>query len=190
MEPLNSRREFLAITGAAGALFLLADPTEVRDALRWALARADAEQQAWQNLTPAQAATLEAATSRLIPSDDGTPGAREAGVIHFIDRALGGFGQGAKPAFEQCSEELDRRAGDGPGSFAALPTARQDALLHEIEQEAYFGPLRTFTMIGTFSLPSYGGNRDWVGWDMIRQGRQGAYQPPFGWYDAQSGAGG
>ena len=37
--------------------------------------------------TPAEAAEIEAMAARIIPTDD-TPGAREAGVIYFIDRAL------------------------------------------------------------------------------------------------------
>lgn len=174
--------------------FLLWDVEQVRDALAHAVrmrARPPAVQ-AYANLSAHQGAVLEAASARLIPSDDGTPGAREAGVIHFIDRALGGFGAGAKPAFEQCAEELDRRAleaGAGSDGFVALSAERQDALLHEIEQEPCFGTLRTFTVIGMFSLPSWGGNRDHAGWDLIGQGRAPLYQPPFGWYDAQSGGG-
>src|SRR5436305_8588133 len=41
-------------------------------------------------LTPAQALEISAIASQIIPSDD-SPGAREAGVIYFIDRALATF---------------------------------------------------------------------------------------------------
>lgn len=40
-----------------------------------------------QSLEPAAWATVEAATARLIPTDD-LPGAREANVVGFIDRQL------------------------------------------------------------------------------------------------------
>jgi gluconate 2-dehydrogenase gamma chain len=186
-ETLNSRREFLALSGAAGAAFLLADAEQVREALTWAAGRRG--QQAYQNLNARQGATLEAAVARLIPSDDGTPGAREAGVIHFIDRSIGGWGSFAKPALEQCARELDGRAagGDASRTFDTLSPERQDELLREIEDEAYFSQLQTFAVFGMFAMPSYGGNRDHVGWTLIGQGRQPLYQPPFGWYDAQSG---
>lgn len=183
----SSRREFLARSGAAGVAFVLADAADVREALAWAASRRG--QQSYTNLSARQGATLEAAVARILPSDDGTPGAREAGVIHFIDRSIGGFGAGAKPAFEQCAAELDRRAAevDATQTFDALSPERQDGLLRAIEQEPYFGTLRTFTVFGMFAMPSYGGNRDHAGWTLIGQGRQPLYQPPFGWYDAQSG---
>src|SRR5262245_28271200 len=41
-------------------------------------------------LTGAEAADVEAVAAQIIPSDD-SPGAREAGVVHFVDRALGTF---------------------------------------------------------------------------------------------------
>jgi gluconate 2-dehydrogenase gamma chain len=186
----SSRREFLALTGAGGLGFLLADVEQVREALSWAASRRG--QQAYTNLSARQAATLEAAAARILPSDDGTPGAREAGVIHFIDRAIGGFGAGAKPAFEQCAAELDRRAAeiDASQTFDALSPERQDELLRAIEGQPYFGTLRTFTVFGMFAMPSYGGNSDHAGWTLIGQGREPMYTAPFGYYDAQAAGGG
>src|ERR1700691_2572680 len=43
-------------------------------------------------LDAAMAAEVEALAAQIIPSDDG-PGAKEAGVIYFIDRALATFDQ-------------------------------------------------------------------------------------------------
>src|SRR5260370_42084632 len=40
--------------------------------------------------TPEEAAEVEAITARIVPTDD-TPGAREAGVVYFIDRSLATF---------------------------------------------------------------------------------------------------
>ena len=42
--------------------------------------------------TPEEAAEVEAIAARIIPTDE-TPGAREAGVIYFIDRALVTFAE-------------------------------------------------------------------------------------------------
>src|SRR5580700_2875088 len=44
----------------------------------------------FQTLDPATAAELDAITSQIIPSTDG-PGAHEAGIVYFIDRALATF---------------------------------------------------------------------------------------------------
>jgi gluconate 2-dehydrogenase gamma chain len=186
----SSRREFLAVSGASGIALLMADVRQVREALAWAMSRRG--QQSFTNLTARQAVTLEAAAARILPSDDGTPGAREAGVIHFIDRSLGGFGAAAKPAFEACAAELDRRAEEveATRTYDALSPERQDELLRAIEGQPYFGALRTYTLFGMFAMPMYGGNRDHVGWTLIGQGREPLYTAPFGYYDAQAAGGG
>jgi hypothetical protein len=41
-------------------------------------------------LSAAEAADIEAVASQIIPTDD-SPGAREAGVVYFVDRALATF---------------------------------------------------------------------------------------------------
>jgi gluconate 2-dehydrogenase gamma chain len=49
----------------------------------------------YQFFTAAEAAFIEAATARLIPTDENGPGAIEAGVPYFIDRQLAGpYGHG------------------------------------------------------------------------------------------------
>src|SRR5271168_4727815 len=45
---------------------------------------------AFQTLDPATAADIDAITSQIVPSTDG-PGAHEAGVVYFVDRALSTF---------------------------------------------------------------------------------------------------
>jgi hypothetical protein len=48
------------------------------------------------------------------------------------------------------------------------------------------------TIFGFFAMEKYGGNRGHVGWDLIGfEGHHGAWQYPFGYYDAayHSGAG-
>jgi hypothetical protein len=39
------------------------------------------------------------------------------------------------------------------------------------------------TVLGLFTMPSYGGNRDGIGWALIGFEDQHAFQPPFGYYD-------
>src|SRR6185503_8347042 len=74
-----SRRAVLRGGAAVGAITAL--PPRV-------LAQA-ARNAPYVNLTPAEAATLEAVVARLIPADANGPGALEAGAARYIDGALG-----------------------------------------------------------------------------------------------------
>jgi gluconate 2-dehydrogenase gamma chain len=47
-----------------------------------------------QFFNPVEAAMVEALTARILPGTPDDPGAREAGVVYYIDRALGGPNQG------------------------------------------------------------------------------------------------
>src|SRR5207244_10495411 len=66
-------------------------------------------------LTETEALLVAAAASRIFPSDDSGPGAREAGVAVFIDRQLAGsYGRDrfryTQPPFEDAPDELDRKS--------------------------------------------------------------------------------
>ena len=135
--------------------------------------------------TPAEAADVEAVTAQIIPTDD-TPGAREAGVVHFIDRALATF---LSPlAADYRTQLVGFQAGYLAGhpearSFASLTPAQQIAHLTEVERTPFFDTTRLLTLLGMFSMPEYGGNRDGVGWKLIGFDDQHAFQSPFGHYD-------
>ena len=104
--------------------------------------------------------TIEAAMSRVIPTDD-QPGAKEAGTVEFLDRYLSGIGfVYAKPdgsGFEQLDgkraeawqqridilrekyvqgiEELDRRSrAQFDADFARLTAEQQDQILAKMER--------------------------------------------------------
>ena len=51
--------------------------------------------------------------------------------------------------------------------FAALTAPEQDAVLHTLEATPFFALVRTHTIQGTFCDPFYGGNANFVGWDLI-----------------------
>jgi hypothetical protein len=55
--------------------------------------------------------------------------------------------------------------------------------LTSIEQTPFFNTTRLLTLLGMFSLPEYGGNRDGVGWKLIGFEDAHVFQPPFGYYD-------
>ena len=134
--------------------------------------------------TPEQLAGFEAIAMRIFPSDDGTTGAKEAGVIRFIERVLMG------PYAEYHQEmldglvDLDRRAG---GRFASQAPARQDEILRDAEKTRFFGYMRYLTIVGMFADPAWGGNREQSGWKLLGFDSRAIWQPPFGAYDANPG---
>ena len=138
-------------------------------------------------LGAADAADVEALTSQIVPSDD-TPGAREAGVTIFIDRALGSFFAHWRESFMSGLAQFQaaaRAAHPDAASFAALTGEQQIAFLHTVDTTAFFDQARLLTLCGMFSNPSYGGNRDKLGWKLIGFEDQHIFEPPFGWYDRE-----
>lgn len=136
-------------------------------------------------LDSAELADLDALTAQIIPTDS-TPGAREAGVTHFIERALGSYLAPVAPGFVAGLKDLRRDVhGRYPeaGSFAALSPSQQLEYLSSIASSPFFASLRYLTVLGMFSDPSYGGNRDGIGWQLLGFKNDHAYSPPFGYYD-------
>jgi gluconate 2-dehydrogenase gamma chain len=135
-------------------------------------------------LSAAEAADVEAIAAQIIPTDD-SPGAREAGVVFFIDRALASFMsqlagdyRAQLHAFQAACQQRH------PGTaFASLSSAQQIAYLDEVDQTPFFATTRLLTLLGMFSLPAYGGNRDGVGWKLIGFEDAHVFRPPFGYYD-------
>src|SRR5689334_3822414 len=127
------RRGFLTLSGSALAGFFLAgDPKEVREALHHARRMVDGPSQAgWKYLTPAQAADVEAIASQIMPTDD-TPGAKEAGVVYFVDQSLSTWAKSQAPEFVKGLDALNAEAAKrwpGTARFANLTPERQIELL-------------------------------------------------------------
>lgn len=134
------------------------------------------------------AAEVEAIAAQIIPTDE-TPGAREAGVIYFIDHALGTFDKESQEHYKTGLAELQaKRARMFPGStsIAGLKPEQQLALVKSIDGTLFFETVRTHTIIGFLNSPDEGGNRDYVGWKMLGMDPRMVYQPPFGYYDAEA----
>ena len=188
MSDLHNRRTFLRAAAAASATWAIADLVDVEDALAFATEQAASSGGARLSvLTQTDVAVLDALTTRILPSVDGKPGAREAGVVYFIDRALATFNAGQKVAYANGIRDLNRRATtkiSGASNFAALTSSQQDEVLHEIEKTPFFQAVRFDTIVGTFALPSWGGNRDYAGWHLLGLEHQMRFQAPFGYYDA------
>jgi gluconate 2-dehydrogenase gamma chain len=187
MHDLHNRRAFLRAVTAAGVAWAAADLVEVDHAIaRAAQHAAGGTSPAMTSLTRTQADTISAAAARILPSVDGRPGARDAGVVYFIDKALSTFNAGQKQAYVDGITDLNRRAAARTrgADFVALDAAEQDEILREIEKTPFFAGLRFDTIVGMFALPSWGGNRDYAGWHLIGFEHQPRFQAPFGYYDA------
>jgi gluconate 2-dehydrogenase gamma chain len=140
---------------------------------------------AYTLLAPGDAADVEALTAQIVPSDE-TPGAREAGVTWFIDRALGSFLAHWRGSFMRGLGEFQvacHSHSPGAASFAALSSGQQIEFLQTVDRTPFFDQARMLTLCGMFSSPSYGGNRDGLGWKLIGFEDQHVFEPPFGYYD-------
>jgi gluconate 2-dehydrogenase gamma chain len=134
-----------------------------------------------------EGADFDAFAARIVPTDD-TPGAREAGAVHFADRALDTFLSDLLPIVRAGLGSLNERVRStfpGTEAFADLSEARQDEVIGAVEREdpAFFFFGRTLVMLGLVTNPELGGNRDKLGWQLIGFEDAFAYQPPFGYYD-------
>ncbi|NHA15939.1 gluconate 2-dehydrogenase subunit 3 family protein [Thioalkalivibrio sp. XN279] len=183
-----TRRDFLAASGGVIGTSLMAAHAPALLAAAGAAAKAHEAGAAFLHLDAAEAAALAAVAARVVPSDD-TPGAHEAGVIHFIDQAVGSFMSDSAGLLTEGRAGLDARAVEAHGQpFAALDAERQDALLRQIEETPFFGLVHYLTVAGMFALPIYGGNRGYAGWKLIGFDHRHGWAPPFGHYDAAVGA--
>jgi gluconate 2-dehydrogenase gamma chain len=131
-----------------------------------------------ESLTAAEADLLDAIVARLIPTDASGPGATEARAAHYIDRALGGPLASSRQAYTSGLAALDRYARSSRGkAFTELAPIDQDSVLIDVETGAatgftgssagFFALVLNHTHQGTFGDPYYGGNANFVGWDLI-----------------------
>lgn len=112
--------------------------------------------------TDAEARTLEAMLAHIIPSDD-APGAREAGVIRYIDRQL------TRKFRDQ--QKLYRNGIGALLNFADLPPGEQLEELRKVEadkqRKPFFDAVVTHAMQGFYGNPRHGGNREFASWRML-----------------------
>jgi gluconate 2-dehydrogenase gamma chain len=135
-----------------------------------------------ETLTAQEADLLDLMVARLIPSDEMGPGAREAKAVRYIDRALGGALAGSRDAYRSGLAAFDRYCRLSRGrAFGELAAVDQDSVLIDVETGAatgagagfagssaqFFAMLLNHTRQGTFGDPYYGGNVNFVGWDLL-----------------------
>ena len=171
-----SRRDLLKRAAALGAAAPVARAFVPESSAQQAAAAVRREP--LENLTAGEMDILEAVVARLIPSDQSGPGATEARAAHYIDRALGGALTSSRTTYTAGLAALDRYARSSRGArFAQLPATDQDSVLIDVEtgtatgftgsSAAFFALVLAHTHQGTFGDPYYGGNANFVGWDLI-----------------------
>jgi len=142
-----------------------------------------------------EARTVDALAGRILPGDASDPGAREAGAVVYIDRALAGAYDYLQPLYQSGVRDLDQLSRERHGgAFAELSEDRQDDVLSELDVVVetlptehgaepeengdvrdprhgrlsyFFAVVREHVLQGTFCDPMYGGNRDTVGWKLV-----------------------
>jgi gluconate 2-dehydrogenase gamma chain len=183
----TSRRDFLRATGGAiSAAWLGVKWTDVSAAAEHAhAAAAGSIDHEFKVLTDAQARDVEAIAAQIVPGGS-TPGAREAGAVYFIDHVNAGiFAQNA-PEFlaglDGFQADFSRAHGNA-GQFADLDAAAQLAYLKTVDKTSFFETMRFLTVAGMLALPSYGGNENKLGWQMVGFVDRHVWSPPFGYYD-------
>ena len=177
--PRNAaRREMLKRVGAASAVAVVPGTELNKTAQEQPKATATPLREALETLTAAESDILEAMVARIVPTDSNGPGAAEARAAHYIDRALTGPIASSKAAYVSGLAALDAYAQSSKGApFTKLNARDQDVVLTDLEKNvakdfrpnanAFFEMVRNHTMQGMFSDPYYGGNANFIGWDLI-----------------------
>lgn len=177
--PLETRRFFLSSS-------LLLPPAVLGAAQHAHQVAAGAAPARLEFLDAASAADLEALAEEILPATEEGPGAKQAGVIYFIDRALASFDKAHRDLYRKGLADARQRAAaswSSVPSLAALTSQQRIQLLTSIEDSPFFRQLARHTHIGFFADPSWGGNRGRAGWTLIGFEGHAPYKPPFGWYD-------
>ena len=190
----SSRREFIRTSGllavGGGMALSLAGCREAADSAAEAMRTGEGA----RVFTEAERRTLEVFSDRVLPPDGDAPGAAALGAVVFMDHYAAQHAD-VLEGIRHGLEVLDARVNEahpGAGSFADLDGDAMDAIVGGLEKDApdAFWPLQTFVMVGAFSAPAHGGNKDKAGWALLGYDDRHMWQPPFGYYDAEADQGG
>lgn len=132
-------------------------------------------------LTEHNAALATALADTIVPPDETTPGAGEAGAAAYLDKQLRGPLKRFEPIYHLGLPALDATAYRLTAKgFLDLSAAERTALLERIEADEAEGPewsefsaasfFRRATehvMQSFYGSPQHGGNRDAVSWKML-----------------------
>lgn len=190
-----SRRGFLKAMGSGAALLLLkrveggASLSEAREVKATTSGRQFFNEHQWM--------TVEALTAQIIPTDD-YPGAKEAGVVNYIDNALAtvysaqqemyvlgikGVDLSAKALFKK-DRFIDLKSEDQIELLKAMDRDElPEGIWSEMSASSFlYDCLLVHTFEGFYGDPKYGGNRNYVGWALVGfpgPSQPRGYAPPF-----------
>ncbi len=170
-----SRREFLERTLQGSALLWVS-----QHVARPLAARAASQSQEPAALSAAEWKTVDAIAGRILPTDE-DPGAREAGCVNFIDKALAHEDAMILPLYQMSLAAVEADCQTAfLKPFVGLSEEQQDEVLTRVERgqienwpagpirpEAFFATIRFHTLAGFVANPGYGGNQDYVGWKVM-----------------------
>jgi len=205
MDSHLSRRGFLSqgLTGISAAWIsahwpaMLSAGTHARQAVQ------SASPAKFEFFTPEQAVEIDAISASIIPTTE-TPGAHEAGVVFFIDRALVTFAKDNQKLYSEGLLELQARVHEmfpAVNKFSAATHEQQDQIMESLDPQSpnggrrpfrqsaggqsFFETIRVHTISGFLIDPDADkrGNRDGAGWKVIGRENEHMFQPPFGYYD-------
>lgn len=136
-----------------------------------------------------EAKTVAAMAERIVPGGPDGPGATDADVIIYIDRALAGYGRHLQRLYRRGVAAVNHLAAEMYKGkiLTELAVTEQDRLLAKLADwvfaptkndahrrpenwtllAEFFGAVRLHTIEGMFCDPMYGGNRDCAGWKLI-----------------------
>ncbi len=164
------RRDFVKSIAASGTVAMTA----------WSglaeISSGDPLQTTYKALTAPQAATLGAIAEQLVPADD-YPGAKEAGVVQFIDSKLAGpYGKFYVDRYEAGLATVDKVSHKiAGGDFASLSSEQQVNVLRALEAgiegdpsaQKFFRLIAEHTFEGYYGDPEHGANRNGESWKML-----------------------
>jgi gluconate 2-dehydrogenase gamma chain len=130
----------------------------------------------WRFFTDAEAKLVDAICAQLIPADR-DPGAREAGVVCYIDIQLTRTFKKHRTRYRNGLAAVDAASRAKSGKlFVDLPAAAQVEVLNAVEEQspAFFDLILTHARQGFYGDPRHGGNRDRASWKML-----GLVSPPI-----------
>ncbi len=169
-----SRRRFLWLLGALGILRAANPVAPV------AADRVSTLAPGFQVMEAHEVATLEAVSEQIIPGDS-DPGARAAGVVHYIDRVLVSEQREKRWLYTAGlagTDETSRTMFGRP--FIQLEFDQQTAVLKAIEQgqaegeiwkkvssKDFFSTVWNHTLEGFYGPPNHGGNKGYASWKMV-----------------------
>jgi gluconate 2-dehydrogenase gamma chain len=160
------RRDFLKSIAVGGTVSIAP----------WTASFAEAPVAGYRIFTPVQAEMVGAIAEQIVPAGE-YPGAREAGVVQFIDAKLAGpYGGLYVDRYQSGLKMVDELSQKQFGNtFGSLASDQQVSILQALdagehenpEGHRFFRLLLQDTFEGYYGDPEHGANRDGASWKMI-----------------------